>query len=107
MKPHEETWESVAEFCGHDTDAPGDPERRRLAAQAPAMARLLLEVEWKADQGIDYEVTAPCCPVCGGLKPGAPSLEHVGWPEVLTECGVGHRHDCRLVAVLRAAGVVE
>ena len=76
--------------------------RARLAAQAPAMARLLVDLEWGADICIGYDnITALGCPSCGGLQhdPGnRADFDHQT---------VGHDPDCELVAVLRAAGVVE
>ncbi len=108
MKPHEETWSAAREeYAGYDcmTDAvvvrtekgarvcdfTVDNPRARLAAQAPAMARLLLELEWPtcADYG-GY------CRICQNDRP---------YPAA--KPGDGHAPDCALVAVLRAAGVVE
>lgn len=58
-----------------------DQAALRLAAQAPAMARLLLsEDRWHHAE----------CVVCGGHRHQE-----------------GHAPDCALIAVLRAAGVVE
>lgn len=97
-KPHDETWANDDESPGWGeirlVSTPEDvgegdpesiwigefntPERRRLAAQAPAMARLLLQVNARE------------CPVCGDAKfPTAP-----------------HRDGCEFAAVLRAAGVL-
>ncbi len=66
---------------------------RLAAAHAPAMARLLLEMEWSfRDEGGN-----PCCPCCKGDKPdqGRPWLTDVG-----------HTPDCEIATVLRAAGVL-
>lgn len=100
-KPHEETWrfcpseahsgfvafpqggEMVVKYdpanYSHDEGA----ARARLAAQAPAMARLLLKVEWVIREG---ELRCTMC----------------GWLKVEGE----HATDCELAAVLRAAGVL-
>lgn len=65
--------------------------RARLAAAAPAMARLLLELEWSA-----RVAGFPACPSCEGVE-----------PEVGSPWDDGHAVDCHLVAVLRLAGVRE
>jgi hypothetical protein len=109
VKPHEETWTSdgervelcedqppygsvvvktVARFLCHAPDDCTEAERALLAAQAPAMARLLLELEWAGHP----EST---CPACGRHSDGL----YGDPPE--------HAPDCRLVAVLRAAGVLN
>lgn len=66
--------------------------RARLAAQAPAMARLLMALEWGGsgfrDEG-NVRRYWRACPTC---------FAHRGTP---------HTADCVLVAVLRAAGVIE
>jgi hypothetical protein len=117
VKPHEETWRVVDEphntwaIVGPDSDVPfaatpdrlrsvtgeapeADRARARLAAQAPAMARLLLDIEALAD---DW------CTVClGHLKYDGRDLK-----EGATVAERNHAPDCRLVAVLRAAGVLE
>ena len=99
MKPHEETWvrsgaeidttpgcDAVADFAnGFGGPRPGDIPRAQLAAQAPAMARMLLSLQWSAgDNGCE-------CPSCG---------EIIGSKDT-------HDPDCALVAVLRAAGVIK
>lgn len=70
----------------------------KRAKHAREMARLLLELEWAARLLPDLG-GFPACPACGNAEPdsgyGGPSF------------GPGHAPDCRLVAVLRAAGVVE
>lgn len=89
MKPWEETWtlhhptihagrDVVCEVI-HDGDGRG-----QLAAQAPAMARLLLKLEW-----IDVDRGDDGCPSCGMFR------------------GSGHAADCEIVEVLRAAGVTS
>lgn len=103
-KPHEETWEvfeankgfpgfaaRIAEIAdgayelrvfqslsGEDDDI----DRARLAAQAPAMARLLLEGQWICEERGDL------CRHCMKLE------------------REGHAPDCELATVLRAAGVL-
>lgn len=59
-----------------------DRDRARLAAQAPAMARLLIDL-----QDVDYDAGRGC----GSCYHPSP----------------GHNGSCALIAVLRAAGVVE
>ena len=78
--------------CFDEESKPEDEARARLAAQAPAMARLLLAMQWSAKGDGLYE--RPICPVCGGAK-DAPQ-----------KGAAGHAPDCELVAVLRAAGVM-
>ncbi len=94
-KPWEETWtdETIFEIGDpsiirgiHDRS---DDERRRLAAQAPAMARLLLKLgaQWGlTDDG--YRRCASCEAEGHAVNP------------------VPHTPDCELVAVLRSAGVL-
>jgi hypothetical protein len=69
---YEEEW---ATTWGDDSN-----DRAKLAAAAPDMARLLIEIEWQGDE-VRYR-----CPSCGGGTPG-------------------HESDCALDAVLRKAGV--
>ncbi len=102
-RPHEETWEHHPKSTGasrlysdnHEEEwatvwGDDNRERARLAAQAPAMARLLLEgmTVTAAGPHDNYET---CLAGCGGYGPTAEE----------------HRPDCRLVAVLRTAGVLE
>ncbi len=92
MKPWEETWrqseaypEDVFGREGGDilfegvecSDQAHSHARAQLAAAAPEMARLLLELEWDHAE----------CNICGGTHE--------------------HESDCRLVAVLRKAGVLR
>jgi hypothetical protein len=105
MKPWEETWEAqryVIEMAGDagrklgefidDNDDPGwpscDRDRAQLAAQAPAMARLLLELQWISQES-DEGYLPPQCMVCEAYQE---STEHAP--------------DCELMAVLKKAGVV-
>lgn len=101
MKAHEETWvydgrwlqvhppegETYGErwACADYGDAPGP--RARLAAAAPEMARLLLEIEFHSQEGDEGHLPS-ACPICDGYEYR------------------GHKPDCRLVAVLRKAGVI-
>lgn len=104
-KVWEETWVQqryVVEMAGDsgrhlgqfvdDEDDPDDPgcdrDRAQLAAAAPEMARLLLELEWAGGFTYPYDTgTTSCCPVC------------------TAEPSEGHEKDCKLVAVLVKAGV--
>lgn len=89
-KPHEETWDGTVQWGwvlveggGLGGKAPLQPlegERMRLAAQAPAMARLLLRVHALGN-------TLSGCPICKAIT--GP-----------------HTPNCELDAVLRAAGVL-
>ena len=94
-RPHEETW--VAEGNNISTQgpqaklsiafcAPDDlGARAQLAAQAPAMARLLLEFQWS-----DLDIYGDSiCPSCGNYR----------------KLGL-HAEDCALGRVLRDAGVI-
>lgn len=62
--------------------------RAKLAAAAPAMARLLLELEWA---GHDPYADDYACPSCE-------------WPQGRTK---EHHPECTWLAVMRAAGVRE
>jgi hypothetical protein len=101
MKPHEETWyvaspHRVFAFKGEVDDTDNQDEERleydgedvgKLAAQAPAMARLLLELEWSGRAGPAGDVDG-ACPSCERERPEP------------------HAPDCELATVLRAAGVL-
>lgn len=107
MKPHEETWEAR----GEDVWCPTQrltvaremvEEDAKLVAQAPAMARLLLSLgamtlRDDAGQTVGYA----CCWCEAETRTTDPMT-----PDEARDC-VEHLHDCRLVAVLRAAGVLE
>lgn len=66
-----------------------NPKDVDWAEVGPAMARLLLSLEWAGDE-CRYR-----CPACG--KSGRLDREPSG----------GHAPDCRWLAVMRAAGVRE
>ncbi len=102
-KPHEETWRIVYDRLEYETEddagivadfvqehanamKPIETERMRLAAQAPAMARLLLTLEW---DGLQYGDSEPSCPVCQAYTRDRK-----------------HTENCELATVLRAAGVL-
>ena len=105
MKPWEETWTFDGEREGgcileNDTAVmytcgPDDPEyhapRGHLASAAPDMARVLLEIEWRAGEFGDPDAGGRC-PSCLGYEPS-------GSPDD------GHHVDCALDAALRKAGV--
>lgn len=117
IRPWEETWSVRDDTAGeHDVHVEWGPDshgrilaeerpdygdslgRARLAAAAPEMARLLLEKEWSGGD-VNYATGSgrmwlPKCLVCGGVK---------AHPQAGSS---GHRKDCRLVAVLRKAGVL-
>lgn len=85
---------------------------RELIAAAPEMARLLLELQWAGGYGDDGG-TNPCCPACNADAPlkvhfPAKRIDAYTRTEARDEViGGKHRDDCRLVAVLRKAGVIE
>lgn len=94
MRPHEETWSAEEVVVARDdgqwiarfSPSPGvspdfEATRAQLAAQAPAMARLLLEA---------IDITADYCPWCGARL----------------EEDEKHTDGCAAAAVLRAAGVL-
>ena len=97
MRPYEETWSAkevvvarddgkwIARFSPSPGESPDvEAARAQLAAQAPAMARLLLEMEWAANLGHNTYGCALC-----QRDPSA-----------------GHDPDCALVAILSAAGML-
>lgn len=104
MKPWEETWraehEDGLDFITEGPDGfiagfDDQKERARLAAAAPEAMRLLLALEWSADQVVGYDgETEKCCPSCRGLQ-----------PEAVDPRPVGHAEDCALVALLQKVGV--
>ena len=120
MKPHEETWTwnqergriLVADADDYDFGAevvvtdhgayPPYPGRRELIVQAPAMARLLLCLAAMDVQAADDGRTIGyACQWCGAET----RTEDPMTPDEAQAC-VEHMHDCRLVAVLKAAGVM-
>jgi hypothetical protein len=80
----------IGRFSGID-DKPFHTARAKLAAAAPEMARLLLELQNVSYPAETYNIDG--CPVCRGRVDDG---QHVH-----------HEPDCRLVAVLRKAGVLE
>lgn len=100
-KPHEETWKVANGSIVRDrspateqgtslwpqeslADLTCDAAHAALIAQAPAMARLLLKVQWG-----DRSLSEPGCHVC-----------------FTTERSGAHADDCEFAAVLRSAGVL-
>lgn len=87
--------DALREYVLRGTHAAGVPgyevadARAKLAAQAPAMARLLRDLEWTGSLG-QGSFGCTLCGVCADWNRD---------PE--------HREDCALAAVLRAAGVLE
>lgn len=132
MKSHEETWTRPApdmtsayseEFYGtgarvatepllylvgdsHADDADGLQRmeaRARLAAQAPAMARLLLDLQYAISD--DDPTCREFCPSCQNRTVGGEIPGQVGrW---IVDHGKEHAPHCALIAVLRDAGVIE
>lgn len=103
MKPHEEAWRIVEIEGGRKLCFPVDdsgkelefeltPERARLAAQAPAMARWLLEHQFGPDNGWGC---LDCWRTEGETEsPQGGPLYH------------GHERGCELLELLLAAGVL-
>ncbi len=99
MKPWEETWHmDPNEGAPVITTGPDgfrgtfdEEDAARLAAAAPAMARLLLKLEWLWREGSERHR----CPSCDG------EATHASKP-----WRGGHAPDCELATVLRAAGVL-
>lgn len=96
-KAWEEEWEA-SDRCviinnGKAFATPTFPsqEHAKLAAQAPAMARLLLEYEWHQGSA-DSEMSERRYGLC---------------PECWQSRGEGHSTKCELAQVLRAAGVLD
>ena len=86
--------DTMARVLASDGIGPEDRARARLAAAAPDAIRLLMEAEW-AGAGTGGDPSQ--CPWCGRE------------PWTTTERLNPERHEktCRLVAVLRKAGVIE
>ncbi len=82
-------------------ESDGDVARAHLAAQAPAMARMLLDLEWHGHRGWGPR----CCIACEGWMPGSEYGSYGVLTEGATMGGVqvGHLDSCELVKVLRAA----
>lgn len=111
MEPWEHTWHvdesgtlirderdyRIAETIELDIP-PQEQSNARLAAAAPEMARLLLELEWGGEPVRAIAGPIATCPSCLGMRP---QLSRDAGPRG------GHRKDCRLIAVLRKAGVRE
>lgn len=106
MKPHEETWLCESDDGVHFVTTGPDgfrgtfdePEHARLAAQAPAMARLLLSLGamdvYDTDaRGRPVHMDRYQCSWCEGEGDSVDTVPHL--------------HDCTLIATLRAAGVLE
>jgi len=106
-RPYEETWfveddgpevevhrvgGAVCGLNGPHARTEDDVARAKLIAQAPAMARLLLDLEWSGMHWDRAGGTA-CCPSCGANR---------GRGGVESE----HATSCALATVLRAAGVL-
>lgn len=72
-------------------------ESAELAAAAPDMARLLLDLEWSGCEQQPYDSCIPACPACG-----VPKYDDLGDER---EVRPKHAEGCRLIAVLRQAGV--
>ena len=108
MRPHEETWAAASAVVVRDdgqwvarfSPSPGvspdvEAARAQLAAQAPAMARLLLGIHQRGVTVACTQHNETVCPFCEGhfseeYEPALPT----------------HAPDCALVAILRAAGVL-
>jgi hypothetical protein len=120
MKTHEETWDErgeridlceeqkpygvvavkmIATFHCTEGDCT-EAARAKLAAAAPDMARLLLELQAVDTSDGEYRERCPSCQDKTMLPPdgkiGTPYDVHPG----------EHSKDCKLIAVLRKAGVI-
>jgi len=104
LKPHEQEWKIdeydptmiVAGEHGKGCFAAITTEYKAdalLVVQAPAMARLLLDLEWSGT-GSDYDGGGSQCPSCCA-----------DWS--YAENSGTHADNCALMTVLRAAGVVD
>lgn len=81
--------------CG---DGCSSPDTAKLISAAPDMAELLVEMQWASGGGFgpsadDQEYEGVSCFICKGMI------------AVRSGVGPGHEKDCRLVAVLRKAGI--
>ena len=116
MRPHEEMWTVLAQWSEPKTgerggpwhvvksgqsigvfgDGCSNPARAQLAAQAPAMARMLLGIH---QRGVTVACTQHNETVCPFCEAHFSEEYHLPLPT--------HAPDCALVAVLSAAGVIE
>lgn len=114
-KPLEETWAAIFPYEDPDggtwevvlegtevlrADVPHESVAR-LAAAAPEMARLLLEIQWSSrDEGGS---TCPSCYAEAYVPPARYDADgkYLGYTEGT------HDPDCALAAVLRKAGVLQ
>lgn len=112
VKPHEETWRLGPGGLGleHLREVDGEEEwcqfgsldgpQAELAACAPEMARLLLELEFVDTSDGEY---AERCPSCQGRE-RLPPDGRAGLPFRPLPAGK-HAADCKLDALLRKAGL--
>lgn len=124
MKAHEETWDErgeridlceeekpygmvakymIATFhCHQDKGDCNEAARAKLAAAAPEMARLLLEVQWASQEG-DEGALSPQCLFCEAYANARWEVPGDVTSRLLRD---DHKPDCKLIAVLRKAGVI-
>lgn len=69
-------------------------EMAKARADATRLRAFLRTIEWGGDSEIDYEVTRPCCPCCGGLESSVSKSENY------FERTVGHAADCPMPGML-------
>lgn len=108
MKPWEETWEETEP--GNDVLNGSSTEvflhsgpRLSLAAAAPEMVRMLIASEWDGHEW-DYGGSEAMCLWCTRKAPQSNQWLFIGPRE---RCAPrNHDPDCKLIAVLRKAGVI-
>jgi len=71
---------------------PNDAAEPSLASAGSAVA-VLRGLEWSATYS--YCTGWPCCPVCGGIKPGHGADSHGELPN-----NQGHRDECKLASAI-------
>jgi hypothetical protein len=118
-KPTEETWDAVERAGGGWRLHPEgeeeiatfwdkEGERARLAAAAPELARMLVDIQWAGQiGGYEPEIGCPCCYADPPSEQKVPARRIDAWTR--TEPSVihrgGHKRDCDLGKLLEKAGL--